>query len=100
MGIHHDPSIYPEPLKFNPDRFAPEEVAKRHHYSFIPFGEGNRICIGERFALVEIKLALAKILVNFEFELDRTKTPVPLVYATKTLILTPASGIFINFRKI
>ncbi|KAG5674637.1 hypothetical protein PVAND_004591 [Polypedilum vanderplanki] len=99
-GIHFDPEIYPEPETYNPDRFTPEEVAKRHNMSFLPFGEGPRVCIGERFAMVEIKLALAKILMNFEFELDYSKTPVPMPYETKRLILTAAKGVFIKFRKI
>ena len=50
--------------------------------------------------MVEIKLALAKILINFEFSLDYKKTSVPLEFAKSRLILTPKNGIFVNFKKI
>ncbi len=59
--VHRDPRWYPEPEKFDPERFLPEAVAARPKFSYFPFGGGARVCIGERFAWMEGVLLLATL---------------------------------------
>lgn len=68
-AMHHDPRYYPEPFKFKPERWTPEEKAKRPKFSYFPFGGGNRICIGEQFAWMEGVLILATLAQQWEARL-------------------------------
>ncbi|KAJ1520474.1 hypothetical protein ONE63_003600 [Megalurothrips usitatus] len=61
-AIHHDPEYYPDPYRFDPERFTEEAKQSRPHYSYMPFGEGPRICIGMRFAMMQMKAGLTAIL--------------------------------------
>ena len=65
---HRNPNLWPEPERFDPARFAPAEVAKRHRFAYLPFGGGPRICAGRYLALLEIKLAITVLLHGFEIE--------------------------------
>jgi cytochrome P450 len=56
---HRNPRLWPDPLRFDPERFSPEAVRQRHRYAYFPFGGGPRVCIGNAFALMEARLALA-----------------------------------------
>ena len=46
-AIHHDPDYYPDPYKFDPERFTDDKVDTKNNYTFMPFGGGPRMCIGE-----------------------------------------------------
>jgi len=59
--MHHDPRFYPDPDRFDPERWRPEPRAARPKYAYFPFGGGNRVCIGEGFAWMEAIMILATL---------------------------------------
>ena len=68
--IHHNPEYWPEPELFRPERFLKENADRIVPFSWLPFGGGPRACIGERFAMAEMKMAMTKLLSKFTIEAD------------------------------
>lgn len=68
-SIHHNPTVWEDPTRFDPTRFMKESLEEKHEYSFIPFSVGARSCIGQQYALSELKILTAKLLRAFEFSL-------------------------------
>ncbi|XP_065071288.1 cytochrome P450 4F4-like [Rhopilema esculentum] len=71
-AIHHIEEFWPNHEKFMPERFLAEGTKQPEmgNYKFIPFSNGPRNCIGWRFSMMEMKVAIAKLLTTFKFELD------------------------------
>jgi cytochrome P450 len=59
--LHRKPSLWEHPDRFDPERFSSERVLARPRFSYIPFGAGQRICIGAAFAMTEAMLILAMV---------------------------------------
>uniref|UniRef100_A0A182K775 Cytochrome P450 n=1 Tax=Anopheles christyi TaxID=43041 RepID=A0A182K775_9DIPT len=96
-GLHHDPQYYPNPSKFDPERFSEENREKINPSTYLPFGIGPRNCIGSRFALMEVKAIVYYMLREFSFE--RTpNTQVPLRLAKGFAGMRSEKGVFVEFR--
>jgi cytochrome P450 len=63
-AVHHNPEIWPDPYRFDPERFVAYDAGDRHRYSYLPFGGGPRRCIGEHFAIMEAAVGLSTIVRN------------------------------------
>jgi cytochrome P450 len=61
MAVQRDPSLWEDPLRFDPDRFSAQNSEGRDRWQYVPFGGGPRSCIGDHFAMLEATLALATI---------------------------------------
>uniref|UniRef100_A0A8C6LGW4 unspecific monooxygenase n=1 Tax=Nothobranchius furzeri TaxID=105023 RepID=A0A8C6LGW4_NOTFU len=84
--IHRDPELWPEPEKFKPERFSKANKEKIDPYTYMPFGAGPRNCIGMRFALVMMKLAIVEILQRYSFSVCK-ETEIPIEMDIQGLLM-------------
>ncbi|MEM8721415.1 MAG: cytochrome P450 [Cyanobacteria bacterium P01_G01_bin.39] len=84
---HHREDLYPEPKQFKPERFLERQYTT---YEFLPFGGGNRRCIGYALALLEMKLVLAKILTRWDLSLTSDR---PILPQRRGATVAPNNGV-------
>ncbi|XP_043941774.1 cytochrome P450 4B1-like isoform X1 [Protopterus annectens] len=94
--IHRHEDFWENPEVFDPLRFSPERSDNRHPHAFIPFAAGPRNCIGQHFAMNEMKVAIAQILARFELSPDPANPPIKI----PQLVLRSKNGIHLNLKKV
>nr|XP_023014564.1 cytochrome P450 9e2-like [Leptinotarsa decemlineata] len=99
VGIHYDPKYYPDPERFDPERFSDENKRKIDPFTYMPFGLGPRLCIGSRFALLETKLLFFHLLSHFEL-VPVEKTQIPLKLSKFTFNLMAENGFWLGLKRL
>ncbi|CAI9152240.1 unnamed protein product [Rangifer tarandus platyrhynchus] len=94
-GLHHNPAVWENPQVFDPLRFS-KENNKRHSHAYLPFSTGPRNCIGQNFAIAEMKVITALILLRFKMTAEPTKPPVFLPY----IFIKPKKGVYLHLEKL
>ena len=89
--LHRNPEYWPNPDKFDPERFNPNNEQSYPTFAYLPFGEGPRHCIGKRLALLEAKMTLVALLKDLHFEKNKdTEIPLDL---TIGITMSPRNGV-------
>ncbi|XP_063794983.1 cytochrome P450 4A24-like isoform X1 [Pseudophryne corroboree] len=95
-SINRHPEMWEDPEVFDPLRFSPDNPIKKHAYGFIPFSAGSRNCIGQNFAMHEMKVAVALTLQRFALSPDPDNEPLKL----PQIVLRSVNGIHLIVRKL
>ncbi|BFZ22987.1 hypothetical protein BsWGS_26025 [Bradybaena similaris] len=90
--LHHNPHIWEEPHEFRPDRFHPDKQRLMDPFQFIPFSAGSRNCIGQNFAMNEMKTTIAKVILKFKLSID----PNHKARRVNSVTLKPEEGVYLH----
>ncbi|CAA6799132.1 MAG: Cytochrome P450 [uncultured Aureispira sp.] len=91
--LHRHPDHWENPMAFEPERFEPEQKKQRHKYAYIPFGAGQRMCVGNSFAMMEMQVVLVLFLQHFKLTLAKDA---PEVVPEPLITLRPKNGILMD----
>ncbi|WP_353070304.1 cytochrome P450 [Tunturibacter empetritectus] len=94
-GAHHTPHYWPSPESFDPERFLKANEKLRTPFTYLPFGGGPRVCIGNHYAMLQILMILSELLRTYDFQLIQDQT----IEARPMVILRPKHGIRMTFTK-
>ncbi|KAG8451464.1 hypothetical protein GDO86_003606 [Hymenochirus boettgeri] len=95
-GTHHNPEVWPNPQVYDPYRFDPENLQQRSSHAYVPFSAGPRNCIGQNFAMAELKIVVALTLYHFSVTLDPTKK----IRRLPELILRAENGLWLQVEEL
>uniref|UniRef100_A0A4W5PQS8 aromatase n=1 Tax=Hucho hucho TaxID=62062 RepID=A0A4W5PQS8_9TELE len=96
FGIHRNATVWENPNAFDPLRFLPENSAKRSPHAFVPFSAGPRNCIGQNFAMNEMKVVVAQTLKRYQLTEDPMKKPKMI----PRLVLRSLNGIHLKIKPV
>ena len=118
-SYHHDEEYFPNPNKFDPERFNAENKPKIKANTYMPFGDGQcdiqklklenlmnfynvlgpRNCIGLRFGQMQVKIGIVKLIRNYQFTANN-KTTIPMKFLPSSIFLVPLNGMWLTVKKL
>ena len=93
-ALHRDPRFFPDPERFDPERFGPGWEERVPRFAYLPFGGGPRVCIGNGFAMMEARLIVAAVAQRYRLQLESDQEVVPIQLVT----VRPKDGIRMRIR--
>ena len=95
-AVHRMEKYWEDPERFDPDRFLPERMKHKPKYSYFPFGGGQRLCIGNNFAMLEMQTVLAILCSSFNFHVPENFR----LELEPTVTLRPKNGLSMRLQSI
>ena len=93
-NLHHNPEVWPDHMTFDPDRFLPKNMKHMDSHAFMPFSAGSRNCIGQHFAMNQIRTLVARVLDRFEMRTDPEREAI----LHPDIVMRSVDGMYIYFE--
>ncbi|KAK4876461.1 hypothetical protein RN001_012883 [Aquatica leii] len=99
-SLHYDENYFPEPTKFDPERFSPENKSNIHPYTYMPFGEGYRNCLGTKLGILSVCVGIIQVLRKFKIE-KSVDTPETLTFENGGFLIIPkGAAVYVKFKSL